>query len=126
MAVLVGAVGVLVVGVVLLEVFEGLVLARRVTRPFRLSRFYYQAAWRAWRNLGWLMPRRRRETWLGAFGPLSLLVLFALWAAGLMLGFALLHYAASPGMVSGDALYLSGTTFTTLGYGDVNPSGAGG
>ncbi|HJZ59363.1 MAG TPA: potassium channel family protein, partial [Gemmataceae bacterium] len=59
---------------------------------------------------------------LSAFGPLSLLALFALWAAGFILGFAPLHRAAWPGDLSrADALYFSGTTFTTLGYGDLAP-----
>src|SRR5205807_2457407 len=48
--------------------------------------------------------------------------LFALWAAGLVLGFGLLHHAAAPREAGfAESLYLSGTTFTTLGYGDVTP-----
>jgi hypothetical protein len=52
-----------------------------------------------------------------------LLVLFAVWAAGLMIGFGLVHHGLAPrdgGLT--DSLYLSGTTFTTLGYGDVAPT----
>jgi hypothetical protein len=54
---------------------------------------------------------------------LSLLILFALWAAGLIAGFGLVHFAFGPpeGRLA-EALYLSGTTFTTLGYGDVTPA----
>jgi hypothetical protein len=63
---------------------------------------------------------------------LSLIVLLALWAFALIVGFALLQYGAgtrlqaAPGSMDfGGLLYFSGTTFFTLGYGDVVPlSGA--
>jgi hypothetical protein len=118
------AAGALVVLLVVAEAFEALVLPRRVTRPFRFSRLYYQAAWAAWKGASGLVPASRRATFLSVFGPLSLLALFALWAAGLILGFALLHRALSAEPAGlGDSLYLSGATFTTLGYGDVVPAG---
>jgi hypothetical protein len=64
-----------------------------------------------------------RQGLLSAFGPLSLILLFAFWAFGLIMGFALLHEAAgTPGSASfGTSLYMSGTTFFTLGLGDVTP-----
>jgi hypothetical protein len=109
---------------VLAEAFEALVLPRRVTRPFRFTRFYYRAGWLAWIALARLVPAtRRRQTFLSTFGPLSLLVLFAIWAAGLILGFGLVHHALAPDRGLAGSLYLSGTTFTTLGYGDVTPTG---
>jgi hypothetical protein len=118
------AAGIALVLFVFAEVFEALVLPRRVARPLGFTRRYYQAAWRAWAAAARLLPpTRRRQTFLSLFGPLSLLVLFAAWAAALILGFGLVHYALSPrdgGLA--DALYLSGTTFTTLGYGDLTPA----
>src|SRR5207253_5931172 len=67
---------------------------------------------------------RQRQSVLGMFGPLSLLGLFAVWAVGLVIGFGLLQSTVAPdGRGFGDSLYLSGTTFTTLGYGDVLPAG---
>src|SRR5207244_2691687 len=100
---------------ILVEAFEALVLPRRVTRPFRFSRLYYRTAWRVWTTMGALLPGiRRRQTMLSLFGPLSLLVLIAIWAADLVVGFGLLHHAldAREGGLA-DSLYLSGTTFTT-------------
>lgn len=113
---------VLVLGV-LAEAFESLVLPRRVTRRLRFARLYYRAGWRAWARAADLLPARRRETALSVFGPLSMLGLFAIWAAGLVVGFGLLHHAASPreGGVA-DSVYFSGVTFTTLGYGDMSPT----
>ena len=59
-----------------------------------------------------------------AFGPLSLFVLVVVWAAGLITGFGLLHWSLGTAISVPDArldsyLYFSGTTFFTLGYGDM-------
>ena len=63
---------------------------------------------------------------LSYYGPLSLLVLFAIWAATLIFGYGLLQFALDSHLHSlTDAFYLSGTTFTTLGYGDVTPATRG-
>src|SRR5438128_204239 len=116
--------GVLLVLVILIEAFEALVLPRRVTRPYRFTRLYYRAGWRAWRTAARVFWKpRHQQTFLSVFGPLSLLILFALWATGLILGFALIHHTITPRESGfGESLYLSGTTFTTLGYGDVTPA----
>jgi voltage-gated potassium channel Kch len=105
------------------EVFEALVLPRRVLRPLGFTRLYYQAAWRAGVAAAHLLPVTRRQTFLCVFAPLSLLALFALWAVALILGFGLIHYSLGhrPGILS-DSVYLSGATFTTLGYGDLTPA----
>ncbi|HEY6838579.1 MAG TPA: potassium channel family protein [Geobacteraceae bacterium] len=119
--------GVALIVVVLWEAFETIVLPRRVTRRIRLTRIFYRATWRLWL---WFVrttvPGRSKETWLSFYGPLSLLFLLSLWAAGLMVGFALLFWvseAVGPAREAGffTALYLSGTTFFTLGLGDVTP-----
>ena len=125
MAVLDALAGAALVLLVLVDTFEAVVLPRRVTRPYRFARVYYRTAWRAWSALACrLSAARSRQSLLGVFGPLSLLALFTLWAVGLVVGFGLLHYAFAPdGRTLGENIYLSGTTFTTLGYGDVTPSG---
>jgi len=114
---------------VLWEGFETIVLPRRVTRRFRLTRFFYRSSWRPWvKMVKTLVPARRRESWLSYFGPLSLLMLLSVWAGCLILGFALIHWALGSAILAmgtgtgflGD-LYLSGTTFFTLGLGDVLP-----
>ena len=118
---------------ILLDAFETIVLPRRVTRSFRFTALFYRFTWRPWAKMARLVPApRRRESYLSYFGPLSLIVLLALWAFALIVGFALLQYGAgtrlqaAPGSMDfGGLLYFSGTTFFTLGYGDVVPlSGA--
>lgn len=115
--------------VVLLDSFESMVLPRRVTRRFRLTRLFYRYTWRPFSYVARrLKPGKLRETCLSVFGPLSTLVLLILWAATLVTGFALLHWSlglslGTPGNRPGlsSYLYMSGETFSTLGYGDITP-----
>lgn len=121
--------GAVLILIVLWEAFETIVLPRRVTRRIRLTRLFYRNAWRLWLSADRaIVPARRKETWLSFFGPISLLLLLTIWAGILIVGFALLHFATgsavhAAGGVPGFAtdLYLSGTTFFTLGLGDVTP-----
>ena len=62
------------------------------------------------------------------FGPASLILLLAAWALGLIVSFGLLHWGlgsqlAGPSGLMGfrEDLYMSGSTFFTLGLGDVTP-----
>jgi len=122
--------GVAVVISVTWDAFEVIILPRRVTRRFRLSRFFYKNLWGIWKALAQLIPAKKaRESAFGIFGPISLLILLAVWAIGLVYGFALMQYGAGSAVnvaVSGPNsfwtdIYLSGTTFFTLGLGDVVP-----
>ncbi len=122
-------IGVAILLIVVWDAFEVIILPRRVTRRFRLSRLFYKNSWRIWKFTVGLFPSKKiRESAFGIFGPLSLLVLVAIWAVGLVLGFALMQYGSGSAInVTGfnngfwtDA-YLSGTTFFTLGLGDVIP-----
>src|SRR5262245_45479134 len=89
--------GLLLIVYILLEAFGALVLPRRVTHSYRFTRLYYRAGWQAWRTAARLFRSpRRAQSFLSVFGPLSLLVLFALWAAGLIFGFGLIHHALAP------------------------------
>jgi len=116
--------------VVLGDAFETIVLPRRVTRRLRLTRLFYRSTWRPFRALGQLRkPGASRENFLSVYGPLSLLWLLVLWAGGLLLGFAMLHWGfctrlqVPKGMSGfGADLYYSGTTLFTIGLGDVAPT----
>src|SRR5437870_8572509 len=126
------AAGVAIFVIVLWDAFESIILPRRVTRKFRLARVFYKFTWNTWKFATRLIAvRKTRETMLSFYGPLSLLVLVGVWAAGLVLGFGLMQYGAGSGVNTAGAqpgfatdLYLSGTTFFTLGLGDVVPRGA--
>jgi len=123
------AAGVAIFVIVLWDAFEAIILPRRVTRRFRLTRAFYKFTWTNWKFVTRLVTsHKKRETLLSFFGPLSLLVLVGVWALGLVLGFGLMQYGAGsavnitgghPGFAMD--VYLSGTTFFTLGLGDVVP-----
>jgi hypothetical protein len=118
--------GFLIVALVLWDAFETIILPRRVARWFRLTRMFYLSTWMPWRAIARRIHSPKfRETFIGYFGPLSLLCLFVVWAASLIFGFTCLYYSAAkndathPGFST--LMYMSGTTFFTLGLGDVVP-----
>ena len=114
---------------VLLDAFETILLPRRVSRTYRITTWFYRATWRPWARASRHIPSpSRRESFLGFFGPLSLIFLLAVWAFGLICGFALLQYGVGEHVQLGNEkvgiatlLYLSGSTLFTLGFGDVTP-----
>jgi len=128
-AVFIGLLGIGLLAVILWDAFETIILPRRVTRRYRLAAAFYRSTRTPWYGVARrIRSSKRREGFLGIFGPLSVLVLFGVWAGGLILGFAMVQWSA--GWVMGvpwtvhsfrTQLYLSGTSFFTLGLGDVTP-----
>lgn len=117
-----------VIGIVFIDAFEAVILPRRVRHGYRLAQLFYRSAWFLWQALVPLLPAGRwRRGFLSIFGPLSLFALIVVWALGLITGFALLHWSLDtalsipPGTRHGFTtyLYFSGTTFFTVGFGDV-------
>lgn len=128
MTVLAAILGLWLISAVVWEGFETVILPRTVTRSLRMTRGFYRALWPASSKISRRLPKGSRGLFLAYFGPLSLPLLLALWAGMLVLGFALLQWALPlglarvPGMSRfSTALYQSGVTFFTLGYGDVVP-----
>ncbi|HVN92075.1 MAG TPA: potassium channel family protein [Terracidiphilus sp.] len=121
--------GILFISVVLFDAFQTIILPRRATGRFRLTRLFYIATWFPWRLFARRFHHaRRREILLGYYGPLSLIFLLVVWAAVMLLGFALVYYAIGtpfndpagyPAFATD--VYVSGTTIFTLGLGDVTP-----
>src|SRR5438874_12630923 len=110
-------VAVAVIAAVLVDAFEVMILPRRVRRTFRLARVFYRSTWAVWRRAALGFPAGKyRQGFLGVFGPLSLFALVAVWAIGLIAGFALLHWSIGTATNGADGrygtdLYFSGTTF---------------
>ncbi len=122
--------GLILLVLILQDAFEVMLLPRRVQRRWRFVRFYFRGTWALW---SWLARLRReeaaRERFLSIYGPFSMALLFAVWAGGLIVAFALVQWAiqsraGNAPIVLGDQLYMSGVTFFTLGYGDVVPTTA--
>ncbi len=121
--------GLLAIGTVLLDAFETIILPRRASGKIRLTRLFYLITWRPWSAVvGRFQNRRMRETGFSFYGPLSLLFLMALWAAGLVFGFGLIFYGLGAPLRDPlglhplhTGIYISGTTLFTLGLGDIIP-----
>lgn len=121
--------GLALILIILWDAFETVILPRRVTRRIRLTGVFYASVWAPWsRIVRSMTDRKKREKYLGFFGPLSLLMLLSLWASGLILGYATLHWALETRLNLPEEtgrlatyLYISGETFFTLGYGDIVP-----
>jgi len=128
-------VGLALAAIVLWDAFETVVLPRTISRRIRLAALYLHGTWTTWKRIACsLTSEGRRERFLAIYGPLSLLGLVAVWAAGLILAFAVLQWSfgsqlTTPDRSRGgparfvDDLYMSGTTFFTIGLGDVHPFG---
>jgi ion channel len=124
--------GIVLIFAIVWDTFEMLVLPRTAARTLRPARLFYLTTWPAWITAARLLGRtRRRETFLAIFGPLSILLLLACWATALVVGFAMTQWGLGSRLHVTDGthgfwtdLYMSGTTFFTLGIGDVTPVGA--
>jgi len=114
---------------ILWDAFEAIVLPRRVTRRFRFTRFFYRSTWIPWSWIAKRLPTGKfRDGFLSVYGPLSLLFLLIIWAVGLIFAFALLQWSLGSQIDTPEHhadfisdLYFSGSTFFTLGLGDVSP-----
>jgi hypothetical protein len=90
-----------------------------------------RSVWRATRGAAFRLSRAGRHRLLNMVGPLLLPLLIVVYILLLVLAFALIYYPhipdnfaiseahRAPGWV--DAVYFSGCTLTTVGYGDVVP-----
>lgn len=123
MSVLLTLAGAALVALVLREVFHTIF---HPSGRGELSMLVFRSVWALTGKLG----RRAR----GLSGPLSMVLVIALWATGLVVGWALVYWPALPGGFSFaaplragahgglvDALYFSGVTQATLGFGDITP-----
>jgi len=121
--------GIVLILLVAQDAFETIVLPRRVTRRIRLARLFSRLTQIEWKSIGHLIgSSARRESFRAYVGPLSLLALLVFWAVLFVFGFGLLWWGLALPLGASDKaisfftyLYLSGTTFFTLGLGDVTP-----
>jgi hypothetical protein len=120
------SIGLILLGIIFQDVFEVLLLPRRVRRRWRLASAFFSVTWRLWSSLARIFRGAdTRATFLSIYGPMSVVVLYLAWASTLIVGFGLCQWGfdrsrdVPPSLLSD--LYLSGSTFFTLGFGDVTP-----
>ena len=120
---------------VALDAFQTIVLPRRPTGRFQITRIFFIVTWKPWVVMAErARDKKVREQIYSIYGPLSLLLLLLLWALLLIFGFAMFYFStrspfsdatmqntASAWAQFGTDLYVSGTTLFTLGLGDVVP-----
>ncbi len=120
---------------VALDAFQTIILPRRPTGRFQITRIFFLATWAPWVMMAERSRNKdAREQIYSVYGPLSLLLLLLLWAILLICGFAMFFFSMGspfndammgPGSSAwarlGTDLYVSGTTLFTLGLGDVVP-----
>ncbi len=129
MQVVTGIFALLLILIVLTDGFETVILPRRPARRMRLTRLFYRFTWKFWSMRAHkIKSNERREYYLSFFGPLSLILLLGLWAGLLIFSFGLLQWSFGSVVNAPEKtvtfltdLYMSGTTFFTIGLGDVVP-----
>lgn len=117
-----GILAIVLLGLVSIDVFETVVLPRRVAGRFRLTAAFYRVTWAPWRWVGSrLANKKRREAYLSIYGPLSLLVLLAFWTGVVIFSFALLRWASASDVTpagarvpSGSEIYISAISFVGI------------
>ncbi|HUN28459.1 MAG TPA: potassium channel family protein [Alphaproteobacteria bacterium] len=108
------------------DVFQSVIVPRAVGRWYRPSYYQSRGLWSMWPRLARAIHRtdeNAREDFLAAFAPVNLIGNLITWSLLLLVGYALIFFALRDQMhpvltTFGEALYFSGTSFFTIGFGD--------
>jgi hypothetical protein len=119
--------GLLVWLAVIWDGFATVVLPRTVAPMRRFSGRFYRWSWRLWASLGRKVePQGLRLSFLAVYGPISVILLLLLWGGLMIVALAMIYHGLGPRFESssgslgfGTLLYMSASTFSTLGLGDV-------
>ena len=127
--IVVGIIGIFTVVAIWRDVIDTVITTRHGQR-WSAARRFYRITWRAYRAAAKRIDDpARRERFLVPYGPVSFVGLLAVWVALLVFGWGLIwwglqnHIDGIDGVVS--AIYFSGVTFLTIGFGDIVPLGDG-
>jgi hypothetical protein len=120
--------GILIVAWILWDVFQTVVVPRPTPTRVRLARFLTRGMWGLWRlRANQAGTPMSREKMLGSFAPLLVLTLVGSWIVGFIIGYGFILYGLRAEMLNepdlGTAIYQSGITVLTIGYGDVTARG---
>jgi hypothetical protein len=107
--------------------FATMVLPRTVAPMRRLSGRFYRVSWQLWTLIGRrIRTEGLRQSFFAVYGPLSVMLLLIIWAGLAVLAFALIYQGLGSRFLEegkpvpfGSLLYMSGSTFLTLGLGDI-------
>ena len=123
------AAGAGLLGLVAVDIYRTILHSRGRSGP--VTEALTRAVWRLARDAAFRRSRTGRHRLLNHVGPLLLPGIVATLVALIILGFALLYWPHLPASFNVqekaqsargiEAIYFSGITFTTLGYGDIAP-----
>ena len=124
--------GVVLLAFTLLDVFRTLVMPRAARGRFRLGRLLFRPLWMPWRWIGLRKATTQgREHVLAVAAPFFFFVELVAWVALAVVGYGLVLWSPAlsnhlgPGLPSfSSTVYFSGSTFFTLGFGDVVSTGS--
>jgi len=117
--------GLLIVALVLYDVFQTVIVPRPSTSGIGVARYVIVATWPAWRRYcESIRSADARERRLGAYAPFMLVFLLFFWIVALIFGYALILFALRDQVTPPlddlwNAVYFAGTSFLTIGFGDV-------
>lgn len=121
MNILLGVAGGAIIFLAAADIFRSLLVPRATTGMLRLGPILSWTLFPAWQAVaGRVRDPERRQTMRASLAPLMLVLLLVIWASMLVFGFGLIFWADraafAPRFASfNDALFASGSAFSTLG-----------
>lgn len=121
--------GIAIIATVLYDLLVSVVVPRPAPGRWRVTNLAYHFTWAPFRSLGLRVGGSRRERLLGTYAPAMVIAVLMVWVVLLAAGYALVLWAIreqmQPPLPSfGTALYFSGVSLLTLGFGDIVPHAA--
>lgn len=121
-------VGLAVVGLVLWDVFQGIVVPRPTSGAYRLSPWLLRGSWRLVRAIARRRKVSAQDPLLGIYGPAAAILILFSWLAGLIVGYGLVLFGLGDQMSPPiddlfTSIYFAATSLLTIGFGDIIATG---
>ena len=128
LAMIEGSIGLVLIGLALIDVFYTILVPGPAKGPFRVAVRLRDLSLPLWRLLSRTRAGGRRQRLANTFAPLVFLLAFATWSGLLLLGFSLVFHAVAasftPRLAGFDeAVYVAGSSLLTLGVSEVDARG---